>query len=454
MMAAAQHGSDKVSSARTQDRDDAGDWPDDVAGLRRRLGIGVAIVAIITLTVFAWGAFVKLSGAVIAAGIVVVDGNSKKIQHQQGGVVASIGVRNGSRVAAGDVLIRLDDTQMRASLGIIQSQLLELGGRKARLIAERDGAATVEFPAELLAFGSEFSAIATGERRLFEVRRNWNEGRKAQLGERIRQLEEEIKGQSVQHKAKVRELVLIGGELSRVTDMYSRNLLPVTRVLSMQRDEARIDGESGTLVAQIARLKGQISEIELQIGSLDQQRVSDAQKEVREIEGRLSELQDKRIAAEDQLRRVELKAPIDGIVHELAVHTVGGVAAPGEQLMLVVPSSDELSVDIRVQTSDIDRIQIGQTAILRLPALNQRLTPEGRGVVARLSPDASRESQSGQMFFTARITPDADFRATPHGRKLVPGMPVEVFIETAPRSALSYLLTPLTEQFNRAFREQ
>ncbi len=136
------------------------------------------------------------------------------------------------------------------------------------------------------------------------------------------------------------------------------------------------------------------------------------------------------------------------------MHTVGGVAAPGEQLMLVVPSSDELSVDIRVQTSDIDRIQIGQTAILRLPALNQRLTPEGRGVVARLSPDASRESQSGQMFFTASITPDADFRATPHGRKLVPGMPVEVFIETAPRSALSYLLTPLTEQFNRAFREQ
>ena len=453
-MASAQHSDDPASLGAADDTGGADDWNKDVAGLRRRLAFGVAIAAIVALTIFAWGAFVKLSGAVIAPGLVVVDGNSKKIQHQQGGIVAEIKVRNGSRVVAGEILIRLDDTQTRASLGIINSQLLELGGRKARLVAERDGDSAVTFPHELMATGPEFSGIASGERRLFEVRRAWNEGRKAQLTERIRQLEEEIKGSGVQHKAKVRELVLIGSELSRVTDMYSRNLLPVTRVLAMQRDEARIDGESGTLVAQMARLKGQISEIELQIGSLDQQRISDAQKEVREIEGKLSELQDKRIAAEDQLRRVDLKAPIAGVVHELAVHTVGGVAAAGEQLMLIVPSADELSIEVRVQTSDIDHISIGQPAVLRLPALNQQTTPQGRGVISRISPDISRESQTGLMYFTARIAPDAGFRSTPHGRKLVPGMPVEAFIETSQRSALTYLMKPLSDQFNRAFREQ
>ena len=444
------------NASRLAGRDDqcgANDWTADVMGLRRRLALGVAVAAIVALTIFSWGAFVELSGAVIAPGLVVVDGNSKKIQHQQGGIVAEIPIRNGTRVAAGDVLIRLDDTQMRASLGIISSQLLELGGRKARLSAERDGDAKVTFPDELIAAGAEFSPIAAGENRLFEVRRTWSEGRKAQLVERIRQLEEEIKGSGVQHRAKVRELILIGSELSRVSDMYSRKLLPVTRVLAMQRDEARIDGESGTLVAQIARLKGQISETELQIGSLEQQRVSDAQKEVREIEGRISELQDKRIAAEDQLRRVVLKAPIDGVVHELAIHTVGGIAGAGEQLMLIVPTADVLSIEVRVPTHDIDHIKVGQPAVLRLPALNQRTTLEGRGVISRISPDASRESQSGQMFFTARIAPDADFLATPPGRKLVPGMPVEAFIETSPRSALTYLIKPLSDQFNRAFRE-
>ena len=228
----------------------------------------------------------------------------------------------------------------------------------------------------------------------------------------------------------------------------------MTRVLSLQRDETRIEGEVGTLVAQIAKLGGQIAETRLQTIAIDQNRFSDAQKELREVEGRIAELQERKIAAEDQLRRVELRAPIDGIIHELSVHTVGGVVGPAEQLMLVVPSSDSLSVEVRIPSSDIDQLKIGRQGILRFTAFNQRTTPEVKAVVTRLSPDAVRDKETGQFYYTARITPDNRRPRTACGSKLVPGMPVEAFIETSTRTALSYLTKPLTDQFERAFRER
>jgi HlyD family secretion protein len=385
---------------------------------------------------------------------VVVDGNSKKIQHQQGGVIGEILVRDGSRVSAGDLVVKLDDTQARALLGIVTSQLTELLGRKTRLAAERDDQDDLEFPPGFTTSGPEAERVASGERRLFHARLASANGQKAQLGERIKQNENEIKGLTLQNSAKAREVALIADELSRVNDLYKKNLLPVTRVLSLQRDEARIEGEVGTLVAQIAKLRGQIAETRLQTIAIDQNRFSDAQKELREAEGRIAELQERKIAAEDQLRRVELRAPIDGIIHELSVHTVGGVVNPAEQLMLVVPSSDALSVEVRIPSSDIDQLKIGRQGILRFTAFNQRTTPEVKGVVTRLSPDAVRDKDTGQFYYTARITPDNGDLAQLVDQKLVPGMPVEAFIETSPRTALSYLTKPLTDQFERAFRER
>src|SRR5262245_60740588 len=427
----------------------------DLSGLRRRLSAGVIVTLLFVVTAFGWAYLAQLSGAVIAPGTVVVEGSSKKVQHAQGGVVSEIPVENGSRVTAGDVVIRLDDTQARASLGIISSQLAELIGRKARLVAERDNATSIAFPDILRHVARpEASRIVEGEIRLFEARRTANESRKAQLAERIRQLEEEINGSTVQHGAKVRELALIKDELSRVDDMYQRNLLPVTRLISLQREEARIDGENGTLIAQVARLRGQIAETQLQIGAIDQTVSSEAQKEIREIEARIAELQDRRIAAEDQLRRIDIRSPIDGVVHELVTHTVGGVIAAGEQLMLIVPYHEALSVEVRIQTTDIDQIHVDQKCVLRFPAFQQQSTPEGTGRITRLAPDASREAQTGQTYFVARIAPDAACRETSHGRRLVPGMPVEVFIETAQRSVLSYAMKPLTDRFARAFRER
>ena len=428
--------------------------PADSAELRRPLAIGLALAGVIVLAIFAWGSVATLSGAVIANGIVVVDGSSKKIQHPQGGVIGEILVRDGSQVSAGDLLVKLDDTQARALLGIVTSQLTELIGRKTRLAAERDDRDDLEFPPGFTTSTPDAERVASGERRLFSARLVSANGQKAQLSERINQNEDEIKGLTLQNFAKTRELSLISEELSRVDELYKKNLLPVTRVLSLQRDEARIEGEVGTLVAQIAKLRGQIVETRLQIIAIDQNRFSDAQKELREVEGRIAELQERKVAAEDQLRRVELRAPIDGIIHELSVHTVGGVVNPAEQLMLVVPSGDSLSVEVRIPSSDIDQLRIGRQGILRFTAFNQRTTPEVKGVLTRVSADAVRDKDAGQFYYTARITPDNADLARLAGKKLVPGMPVEAFIETSPRTALSYFTKPLTDQFERAFRER
>lgn len=426
--------------------------PPDDFGRRRQLLAGLAVACLIIFGIGGWGAIAKLSGAVIASGLVVVDGHIKKVQHPSGGVVGEVRVRNGAAVRSGEVLIRLDDTQTRAALGIIVGQLVELTGRKARLVAERDDAGAIDFPPDFASAGTDAMRVASGERRLFEARRKATEGQKAQYRERIEQLRQEASGLVAQRNAKARELKLVREELARVAQMYERQLSPVTRVLAMQREEARIDGEHGALQSQIARTGGQISEIELQIIAIDQTKQSDAQKELREVEARMAELAERRIAAEDQLRRVDLKAPISGVVHELAVHTVGGVVSAGEQVMQIVPNEDRLTIEVRISPADIDQVRLGQKSYLRFPAFNQRTTPELSGAVALVAADLSRDTQTGQSFYAARITADDDALARLGEHKLIPGMPVEVFIETDQRTALSYLVKPLTDQFARAFK--
>ncbi|HEY7644470.1 MAG TPA: HlyD family type I secretion periplasmic adaptor subunit [Hyphomicrobiales bacterium] len=424
------------------------------SGMRWRLATGVTLSLILMLTIFGWVAVAQLAGAVIASGVVVIENNSKKVQAPLGGVIGEILVKNGDHVAAGDLVIKLDDTQMQASLGIIRSQLAETLGRKARLVAERDAADRVQFPADLIEISAEAERVVEGEQRLFEARKISTEGQKAQLGERIKQNQEEIKGLEVQREAKIRESTLIREEVSRVSSLFQQNLLPVTRVIALQREEVRIGGEIGAFTAQIAKLGGQIAEGRMQISAIEQTKSSDAQKELRETEARIAELQERKIAAEDQLRRIDMRAPIDGIIHELSVHTIGGVVSLGEQLMLIVPSDAALSIEIHVPASEIDQVRIGQPTVLRFPAFNQRTTPEIKGTLTTLSPDISREQQTGQAYYTARITPAADAVAQLEGRKLIPGMPAEAFIETAPRTALSYLIKPLLDQFQRAFRER
>lgn len=421
--------------------------------IRRRLTLGTGLTFLVVLGLGGWGALASISSAVIAPGIIVVDGSDKKVQHPTGGVVGGILVKNGDRVSAGDVLVRLDATQARASLGIIAAEQTQLQGRKARLEAERDQAAQLSFVKGFEESSAEAASIAAAERRLYAARIAGKDGQKKQLRERIGQLHREIEGLTSQLAAKKSEVALAADENARVGEMRDKNLVPVTRALSAERDVTRLKGEEGLLVSSIARAEGQISEIEVQILSLDQSMQSDSMKELREVDARLSELSERRTAAQDQLDRVEIRAPKSGRVNDLQVHTVGGVIGPGETLMMIVPDEEKLAVEVRVAPTDIDQITPGQPAILRFSAFNQRTTPEFTGEISQIAANLTREPQTGASYYLARIALSGAHEEKVRELKLVPGMPVETFIETGERKAISFLMKPFTDQMSRAFKE-
>ncbi len=424
--------------------------------IRRHLVAGMATVALLFGGVGGWAATTKLAGAVIATGLLVVDTNVKRIQHPTGGVVGDILVEEGDTVKAGEVLIRLDETQTRANLSILTTRLDEFSARGARLEAERAGADAVTFPEALLARKGELEIARQigGEQSLFELRREARAGNKAQLRERIAQTQEEVEGVTGQIAAKQREIGLIRKELEGLANLYNQGLVPITRMTELERAEARLDGERGQLVAARAQAMGRIAEVELQIIQIDQDLRSEVAAELADIGVRSSELGERKIAAEDQLNRIELRAPQDGTVHQLEIHTVGGVIQPGETLMLVVPAADELTVEARIAPQEIDRIRIGQEALLRFSAFNQRTTPEILGKISRMSADISQDQSTGASFYTVRVAVPETETARLGDVRLVPGMPVEVFIETEERTVLSYLVKPLNDQFSRAFREE
>ena len=425
--------------------------------IRKHLLVGIAVVALLAGGVGGWAAATQLAGAVVAQGQLVVDSNVKKVQHPTGGVVGELRVRDGSRVKAGDIVVRLDETQTRANLAIVTKGLDELAARQARDEAERDGADTIAFPEELLARRNDrdVAHVLNGERKLFEIRRMAREGQKAQLRERISQSNEEIHSQATQQEARVHQIVWIKKELEGVYDLWKKNLVAFTRVTSLERDAARLDGERGQLIASVAQTKGKISELELQIIQIDQDMRTEVGKDLAEVRSKTSELVEKKVAAEDQLKRIDIRAPQDGVVHQLAVHTVGGVITPqGEPIMLIVPEAEALTVEAKIQPQDIDQVRFGQNAVLRFSAFNQRTTPELNGKVSRISADVTQDQKTGASFYTVRISVPEDEIARLEGLKLIAGMPVEAFIQTGERNVMSYLLKPLQDQIMRAFRER
>ncbi|GJE18489.1 HlyD family type I secretion periplasmic adaptor subunit [Methylobacterium marchantiae] len=425
--------------------------------IRRHLAAAIGIGALLVVGVGGWATFTMISGAVIAPGQLMVESDVKKVQHPTGGVVGELRVREGARVKAGDILIRLDETQTRANLDIILKALDEFAARRARDEAERDGASEIAFPPDLLARKDKDPSVAhlvDSETRLFQARVAGRNGQKAQLRERVSQLGEEIKGLTEQAAAKERETALIGTELKGVRELYAKNLVPLSRVTALERDGARLQGERGQLVASTASAKGKITEIELQIFQIDQDMRTETGKELAEIRGRWSEYVEKRIAAEDQLKRIDMRAPQDGTVHQLTVHTIGGLVVPSEPAMLIVPEADKLIVEVRIQPQDIDNVRLNQRAVLRFPAFNQRVTPEIDGIVSRVSADVSQDPKTGMSYYTARIRLPEDQVARLGAVQLQPGMPVEAYMQLGDRSVLSYLTKPLTDQIAKAWRER
>jgi HlyD family secretion protein len=411
---------------------------------------------VLTVGIGGWAATTELSGAITASGSVVVDSNVKKVQHLTGGVVGELLVREGDHVHAGDTLVRLDETVLRASLAIVTKGLDEMRARKARLAGERDGAERIMVPAELLepAPTKEFATALDSEQRLFDLRRAARQGQKSQLRQRIAQLDDEIRGYAALQQAKAEEIEIIQRELTGVRALWQQNLIQINRLTILEREAARLKGELAQSIASSAQVRGKVSEIELQIIQVDQDLSSEVAKELREIDGKIGEFIERKVTAEDQLKRVDIRAPQGGVVHQLSVHTVGGVVSPAEPVMLIVPEADLLTVEAKVSPQDIDQLYVGQTASLRFTAFNQRMTPEIQGTVSRISADVTSDQRTGQNFYTARVSIIADELARLGRVKLLPGMPAEIFAKTYDRSVLSYFTKPLSDQIVRAFRER
>ncbi len=389
-------------------------------------------------------------------GNLVVQSNVKAIQHPTGGVVAEIPVRNGMRVKVGDLLLRLDATQAQASLQVITRQLDEFRARSARLVAERDGLARPDLHEELAPRIGESAvkSLLAAESTLFQARATARESQKGLVRNRIAQLNEEIAGLESQVGAKAKQLELIAGELIGVQDLYEKRLVPLPRLTALQRESARIEGERGQLISAIAETKAKISEAQLQSMRIDQDFRTDVVKELGEVKGKEAELVERGVAARDLLDRIELRAPASGIVHQLKVHTIGGVIRGGDTIMEVVPDADDLQIEARLQPTDIDQVRLGQKAFTRFPAFNQRTTPEVAGVVSFISADISRDQGGNGGFFTVRVTLPEEERRRLAGLQFVSGMPAEVFMQTGSRTMLSYLFKPITDQLQRAFVER
>ncbi len=429
---------------------------DSTRSIHRHVLAGLIIVLVLAGGVGGWAGTMTLSGALIAQGQVVVDSNVKKVQHPTGGIVGELRVRDGDRVKQGDVVVRLDETVTRANLAIVNKGLDELYARRARLEGERDGLSEIKFPPDLLARANEpdVAAILQGERRLFELRSSARNGQKAQLKQRVEQLGEEIRGLKAQRESKEKEIKLIIREKEGVHDLWKQKLVPLTKLTQIERDETRLEGEAGQLIAQTAQVGGKISETELQIIQIDRDLSSEVAKETREIDGKIGEFVERKVTAEDQLKRIEIRAPQDGTVFQSTAHTVGGVITAGDAMMMVVPEADSLTVEAKVNPQDIDQVREGQSSLLRFSAFNQQSTPEIYGKVTRISADASTDQRTGMTYYTVRIAMPAEEVAKLGEVRIVPGMPVEAFIQTGDRTMISYLTKPLRDQVMRMFRSK
>lgn len=398
-----------------------------------------------------WAVTAKLSGAVIGQGTVQIDEDLKVVQHVDGGVVREIAVRVGDRVTEGQVLLRLDATQAQAEHAILDGQIVELEARRYRLIAERDGLVEMAVPESFFSAHAEGQVAVDEERQLFESNLAYRNTQLEQMQLQMGQLQQEIVGLQAQQAANANETELATAELERLRSLASGQLVETSRLTAAERDSARLRGQMGEVEASMARASSRISELEFRIMGMDSDRRAVAQRELRAVDAQLAEIKERYTAATARLARIAIVAPASGIVNELSVTTLGGVVSPAERLLTIVPDDADLSIEFRVAVTDIDQVTVGKEATLRFSAFNQRVTPEADGVVTRVAAAAQFDQATGQSYYTA----DVDvIEETIDVGQLVPGMPVEVFVQTEEQSAIAYFMKPFTDQISRAFREE
>ena len=427
---------------------------------KRSLNRHVAVVGVLSIALVCgiggWAATTELSSAVIGEGVIVVDGDVKKVQHLTGGIVSELLVSENDHVTAGQVLIRLDGTTTRANLSIVESTLAQLYARRARLKAERIGAESFEVEENIADLTSSTSAekLLDGEQKLFDSRRSALIGMKSQLASRKDQLGEQIKGLVVQINATNDSLGLIEQELEGIDTLYKKGLVTLQRLNTLKRARADLQGNSGQEIAAKAEAEGKAIEIDRQSIQLDEDRRSEIAKDLTDVEAQTAEYEERRETALDQLHRLDITAPLTGRVHELSVHTVNGVIDPGQTLMLVVPENNELMVEAKVATRDIDQVHVGQSVDVRFSAFDQRTTPDVSGEITSIAPDIVKDERTGVSYYPLRVKPKAESIARMKTIKLYPGMPAEVFIKIGDRTVISYLTKPLTDQMQHVFRQE
>lgn len=417
-------------------------------GLKGRMFAATGLALLLAVGIGGWAAQAKLAGAVISQGELVVTGETKQVQHVDGGTIVEIPVKVGSLVKKGDVVLRLDDTQMRIELGIVQSQIAQLKAMMVRLVAERDGVETLSFDGLELA-----PEVTREERKLFDENRDMRANQKQQIEMQISQLRNQIDGLREQEKANLSENDLLAEELAVQEGLVQKGLAKASELRGLKRQMVRIEGTIGDLLARVAEAEGQISELNVRLMSVDQTSRTELQKEIVSVEARLTELDQRALQLTHRLERTVVKAPESGTIYDLQAHTVGGVVAPGQVIMAIVPADSELDVHVKVAPTDIDRITVGQTARMRFTAFNRQTTPEIVGAVDVIPAATVVDKATNLPFYKTSVTfspEDLGELAT----KLTPGMPVEVYIETEERTVISFLAKPFTDQLMRAFREE
>ena len=421
--------------------------------LKGRVVMGTLFAALLLGGIGGWAATAKLSGAVIGVGSVLVEEDLKVVQHPDGGILREIAVREGDTVTAGQVLMRLEDAEIRAERAIIEGQRIELIAQRGRLLAETGGLAAIALPDDFLADHPEAEAIVAGESQLFAGNLARHRSQREQLTLQAEQLRQEIAGLQFQRTATLEELDLARIESGRLEQLAANNLVEASRVTTATRDVIRLQGQLGDLDSSIARAQVRISDVELQILELDGNRETEAQRDLRQVEAQIAELDERLGAANARYARTDILAPVSGTVNELNVNTLGGVITPAERLVTIVPQDADLVIEFRVALNDIDQIEVGKPATLRFSAFNQRTTPEIEGQITAVSAATQQDSQTGERFYLAQVRAN-DGAIDSQQTQLLPGMPVEVFVETEQQVAIAYFLKPFTDQIARAFREE
>lgn len=418
---------------------------------------GYATVFVLLGGMGAWAALTRINGAVVAGGIIEVASNRQIVQHLTGGVVGDIRVKEGDAVRAGDVLMRLDDTFDRSELAVIEGQLFSLLGTAARLQAEQDEKTEISFDPELLkavATDPEAAEIVAGQKRLMAARAETRGKQAGQLQEKKAQIAKQNEGLESRIKALETQLGLIGKELEAQNKLLAQSLTNASRVLALQREEAEILGTISQARANIAENAGRVAEIEIAILNIHSTVREEATTALREIEAKVAELKENRNAKLETLSRMDITAPMAGVVLGMQVHALRSVIRPADPLLYIIPQEQDLIITTQISPTQIDQVHIGQKAHIRFAAFDHRSTPEIFGHVTKVAADVLADQRTGATYYKAEIKPDSGEMAKLGDKHVMPGMPVETFIQTSERSPLEYLVKPLADYFAKAFRER